>query len=76
MRVRNLPYAEGGSSPAGSSNTSHCTAVARLSLGRFFMNSTRLESRLAPSEADMEAAEVRGPRRFRTLLGKTSASPT
>ena len=39
------------------------------------MNITRLEARLAPPEAVVEAAEVRGPRRFRTLLGKTSASP-
>ena len=37
------------------------------------MNTTRLEARLAPPEADEEAAEVRGPRRFQTLLSKTSA---
>ena len=37
---------------------------------------TRLEARLAPPEAAIEAAEVRSPRRFWTLLSKTSASPT
>ena len=40
------------------------------------INITRLEARLAPPEAGVEAAEVRGPRRFWTLLGKPSASPT
>ena len=39
-------------------------------------NNIRLESRLAPPDAGVEADEVRGPRRFQTLLGKTSASPT
>ena len=36
-------------------------------------NNIRFESRLASPEAGIEADEVRGPRRFWTLLGKTSA---
>ena len=40
------------------------------------MTIIRLESRLALPSAGVNAAEDRSPRRFRTLLGKNSASPT
>ena len=51
-------------------------STSRSVVRSIIMNITRLEARLAPPEAGVEAAEVRGPRRFRTLLSKTSASPT
>ena len=48
----------------------------RSVLRSIIMNITMLEARLAPPEAGVEAAGVCGPRRFLTLLGKTSASLT
>ena len=51
-------------------------STSRSIVRSIIINITRLEARLAPPEAGVEAAVVCGPRRFRTLLSKTSASPT
>ena len=49
------------------------SAQAQRRASRSVVKSIRLDCKLDPPVAVVEAAEVRGPRRFWTLLGKTSA---
>ena len=73
QRIRN----QKGESEMRIRNVARYTWSASRSVVRsIIMNITRLEARLAPPEAGVEAAEVHGPGRFQTLPSKTSVSPT